>query len=129
MNLITALRSRKSRLTRASGGVFVVLWLALVMAPCAAAMNAPDFGGAGEPDCPHCPPQPCHEVQSEDCSFPDSLDVPRLSDSEQLELPALPALIPEVRALAGLSEVSYFVATPPVRAGPRLHLLNVQFNE
>lgn len=129
MNLITTLRSRKNRLARAGGGMFLVLWLCLVMTPCVVAMNAMDPGGMSDPDCPHCPPKPCHEVQPEDCSYPESLDVPRPSESGQFELVALPPVVPEIKALAGLSEIPYFVAVPPVRAGPRLHLLNVQFDE
>lgn len=129
MNLITTLRNRKNRLARAGGGVFVVLWLSLVLAPCAAAMSAMDSGGMSGPDCPHCPPEPCHEVQDEECSFPDSLDVPRPGESGQFELVALPPAVPEVKTLAPLSEIPYFVATPPIRYGPRLHLKNVQFDE
>lgn len=129
MSLINTLRSRRNRVARAGGGVFMVLWLCLVMAPCAAAMNALEAGGMGDPDCPHCPPQPCHEVEAEDCSYPDSLDAPRLGESGKLELAALPAFVPEVQAFAGLPEIPYFVAVPPIRGGPRLHLKNVQFNE
>jgi len=105
----------------------VLLWLSFVAAPCAMAMQV----GGTDPEhrCPHCPPAPCHEVQPDDCDSPERLDSPRLADKTQsLDLLNLRPMLHAVPQPAKVARASPR-ALPPVRAGPRAHLIHVQFNE
>lgn len=127
MNVLHRIRCCSGTLSRVNLALFVLVWLSIVIAPCAMAMQA----GAKAPvhDCPHCPPNPCHEAAPEDCDTPDSLDSLRIIEKSEAI-----ALLPP-RAF----EPVYFVSTarvqqapvnlPPVRAGPRPHLVHAQFNE
>lgn len=123
MNLLARFRTRASRLASVSTGLFVVFWLALVAAPCAMAMMAPDTGHV----CPHCLPEPCHEVAAHDCDAPDLLDALRFGEQAKtmaLAPPPAIATVPAIRgATVGVTSHSHS------RAGPRPHLLHVQFNE
>lgn len=124
MNLIRRIRSNERRLASAGGTAFLLLWLSLAAAPCALAMVAADTGH----DCPHCPPAPCHEMQSDDCAYPESLDVPRAGDEIKLLFVALPS------AYAGSFQAGpvrpQAVRNPSIiHAGPRTHLLFQRFDE
>jgi len=127
MNILQRIRRRSGTLARFNIALFGLVWLSIVAAPCAMAMQAGLT--AAEHDCPHCPPRPCHEVASDDCDAPDALESPRLADKTHapdllnLKSPLLaaePSTRPTVVAPRSL---------PPARAGPRAHLVHVQFNE
>jgi len=80
-------------------------------------------------DCPHCPPQPCHEMEPQDCDAPDSLDSLRAVDkTETIDLLPPQAVAPALFDAADPTHAA-IVSLPPVRAGPRPHLVNAQFNE
>lgn len=127
MNLLHHIRRRSGTLSRVNLALFVLVWLSVVAAPCAMAMQA----GASAPEhaCPHCPPKPCDDVAPQDCDTPDSLDSLRVIDKVQAI-----ALLPP-RAFEPVLFVSTARAQPapsflpPVRAGPRPHLVHAQFNE
>ena len=127
MNIMHRIRRSSSTLSRVNLALFVLVWLSMVVAPCAMAMQA----GATMPehDCAHCPPQPCDEVAPQDCDAPDSLDSPRLSD--KTNLPDLLVLRPVEHAIEPSTQPAIVSprALPPVRAGPRAHLVHAQFNE
>ncbi|MBS3744860.1 MAG: hypothetical protein KGY48_10955 [Wenzhouxiangellaceae bacterium] len=127
MNILHRIRRCSGTLARVNTALFVLVWLSIVVAPCAMAMQA----GVSAPDhdCPHCPPRPCHEVAPEDCDAPDSLDSPRLAEkTNALELlhlrPVAHVIEPSAQPV-----IAFPRALPPVRAGPRAHLVHVQFNE
>jgi hypothetical protein len=128
MNLIAHLRNSGNRLARAGGVLFVLVWLGLVVAPCVSAMHR-ELPAVADHDCPHCPPQPCHEVQDTDCDYSDLLDAPRAGESFQFQFAILPADILDMPAESGTTSVAPVHILPPARAGPRIHLLNAQFNE
>jgi len=114
-------------LARANAALFVLVWLSIVIAPCAMAMQA--GVSAPEHDCPHCPPEPCREVAPEDCDAPESLDSPRLGDkTSSLDLPHPGPVVHAIGPSVQPAIVSPH-PLPPVRAGPRAHLVHVQFNE
>lgn len=126
MNAMHRIRRRSDRLAQLSAGLFVLVWLSLAAAPCVMAMElqqAPDH------DCPHCPPAPCHEVAPDDCDEPDSLDGLRAGDSTPSVLAPPPATIPADAAPRRIATQHASRRQPPARAGPRPHLVNVQFNE
>ncbi len=124
MSLISKIRDRLPRLARASGALFVVFWIGLAAAPCALAMLVPETGH----DCPHCPPVPCHEVQSDDCDYSESLDAPRASEKSPLEI--LAVLPSDLETTPGRPIYAVAIAVPPpARAGPRLHLVHTRFDE
>ena len=108
--------------------LFALVWSLVVATPCAMAMqSAPAAETAHE--CPHCPPEPCHQVQPDDCDDGDWLDAPRLSEQsgQWLAPPAVAGwTIVEPRRT---THERFPYDSPPVRAGPRAHLLNAQFNE
>ena len=127
MSAMHRIRRHARFLARANLALFVLVWLSIVIAPCAMAMQAAI--PAPEHDCPHCPPKPCHEVEPDDCDAPDSLDSPRLADkTNSLDLLHLR---PVLRAIEPSTQTTpVFLRTlPPVRAGPRAHLVHAQFNE
>lgn len=127
MNLLHRFRQYTAAFARANLALFALVWLSIVVAPCATAMQA----GAATPkhDCPHCPPKPCHEVAPDDCDMPESLDSPRLADKTSgLDLLHLRPILHEIKASA-LPTVVTPRKRPPVRAGPRAHLVHAQFNE
>jgi hypothetical protein len=127
MNVLHRIRRKSGTLSRVNLALFVLVWLSIAFAPCAMAMQA----GATMPehDCPLCPPDPCQEVAPEDCDAPDSLDSPQLAEKTQsLDLLVLKHVsqVPEPPAR---HSVVAFRTSPPVRAGPREHLIHAQFNE
>lgn len=127
MNVLHRIRRCSGTLARVNAALFVLVWLSIVVAPCAMAMQA--GVSAPEHECPHCPPRPCHEVAPEDCDAPDSLDSPRLADkTNALELLQLRPVADVVEPSAQ-PVIASPRALPPVRAGPRAHLVHAQFNE
>ena len=105
--------------------LFALVWPSILATPCAMPMLAES--GSAHP-CPPCPPQPCDEVAPGECG------------AQALE-PLLPLDKTPLLALPGpASQVPAFVLVsaepdaPPrdgslIRAGPRAHLVHVQFNE
>lgn len=125
MNPLARLRTHTARWGGVAGVAFLAAWLGLVVAPCAMAMDLP--APADAHDCPHCPPQPCHEAAGTDCDPPDSLDAPRAGD-DRPALALLPA-VPVVAAADAAVRTSIRSLSPPARAGPRLHLIHTRFDE
>lgn len=127
MNALHHIRRRSGALSRINLALFALVWLSIVVAPCAMAMqaNIP----APEHDCPHCPPQPCHETAPQDCDAPDSLDSLRLVDKTETIALLPPQTVAPVLFDAADTTPAAIVSLPPVRAGPRPHLVNAQFNE
>lgn len=128
MTTLHRIRKHRQGLARLHLALFALVWVSLFSTTCALAMELEAAQGHHH-DCPHCPPRPCHEVQPEECKAPDSLDSPRLSESSsQCMAPAAATSAPteiRIRDPQALAVVDH----PPARAGPRAHLLHVQFNE
>lgn len=118
-------RKLASRLGRFNLALFALLWFSVVAPPCAMAM-------APQPDPArqhlHCPPQACDEVAPGDCDAPGLEPLPAPDKTPWFALPA-----PTVQAPASASTSTGLEVTPrgrpPVRAGPRVHLVHAQFNE
>lgn len=125
MSLIGRIRNRTARLASVSGAAFLVAWLALAAAPCALAMLAEDTGHI----CPQSPPAPCQEVWLNECDQADSFEVPRVGETTQFEFFAPPAAVLSDTPITSRLESALFAERPPIRAGPRPHLLHSQFNE
>lgn len=124
--MIHRIRKYSATLARLNAGLFFVVWMATVIAPCAMAMQ--QGNGQDNHDCPHCPPPPCHELEPEQCDEPDPLELPRFAENVKSFGP--PSIVPAWTTTA--STVAYpptARARPPVRAGPRVHLLHAQFDE
>ncbi len=78
--------------------------------------------------CPHCPPQPCDEVAPGDCRVPSLDPLLPLDKTPLAALPVPAAQVPVfVLVSAGLDVMP--CGGPLIRAGPRVHLVHVQFNE
>jgi hypothetical protein len=74
------LRRHLPRLARAHAVLFLVLWAVVVATPCVMAMQAEPAPMAGH-DCPHCPPEPCHDrAVPTDCDHADPADRTRSVD-------------------------------------------------
>ncbi|MDT8437871.1 MAG: hypothetical protein RQ729_02540 [Wenzhouxiangellaceae bacterium] len=128
MSMLHCIRTRAAGLARLHLALFALVWLSIVAAPCAMAMQL-DAAVDHAHSCPHCPPKPCHEVQPDDCDEPDSLDSLRLAESSAQSL-APPVSTPPAAADARRTHHAVaYVGAPPVRDGPRAHLINAQFNE
>ena len=127
MNVLHRIRRNSGRLARVNLALFALVWLSIVVAPCAMALQA----GAqmSEHDCPHCPPRPCHEVTPQDCDETDSLDSLRVVDKTETTAILPPRALEPAPADAADASHGAIAQLPPVRAGPRPHLLNAQFNE
>ncbi len=120
-----AARKLASRLGRVNPALFALVWLAVVATPCAMPM-APEPGAVHT--CSHCPPQPCHEVAPGDCSDPSLEPLLPLDKTPLAALPGPVAQVPVfVLVSAGLDVMPR--RGPLIRAGPRVHLVHVQFNE
>lgn len=127
MNVLHRTRRLSGTLSRVNLALFVLIWLSIVVAPCAMAMQA--GAKAPEHDCPHCPPNPCHEEVSEDCDAPDTLDSLLVVEKAQT-IALLPPRTFEPVLFDSADHVEpLHVQLPPVRAGPRPHLVHAQFNE
>ncbi|MDT8450955.1 MAG: hypothetical protein RQ847_12370 [Wenzhouxiangellaceae bacterium] len=127
MSAMHAIRRHSSQLARVNLALFGLIWLSIVVAPCAMAMQVEP--AAGEMVCPHCPPPPCHDVAPDDCSDLDSLDALRLAEQVKTLSFALPAAAPETHVATARAPSVHFAELPPARAGPRAHLVHQQFNE
>lgn len=127
MNILHRIRCFSGTLSRVNLALFVLVWLSIVIAPCAMAMQA----GAAPPehDCPHCPPNPCAEVAPQDCEEPDSLDSLRIVENAQAIALLPPRAFEPVLFVSTARIQQAPVNLPPVRAGPRPHLVHSQFNE
>lgn len=126
--ILHRIRRNARILARIHLALFALVWLSLAVVPCALAM---ELGNAQAHDhvCPHCPPRPCHEVQPDECQAPDSLDSPRMAEhSVQSLAPPAEAVRVKINSQREQSQ-QRFSDTPPARAGPRAHLLHLQFNE
>ena len=120
------MRRRSRNLGRLGLGTFVLVWLSIVTAPCVAMISMDD---CADHDCPHCPPTLCHEPEPASCEAPEALDSLRAGDVSPVVLAPLPAA-PTMPVLASLDSGGLeFPPQPPARAGPRAHLIHVQFNE
>lgn len=71
MNSLATLRQRQIPWARRVLGLFVVVWLNLVLQPCAMAMGAVE-----DHDCPHCPPSHARQHDGHDMSSEASRDMP-----------------------------------------------------
>lgn len=106
---------------------FCAIVILVATTPCAMALaDIPD--SANIHDCPHCPPEPCHEDGStDDCDTLNPADKPR-SDSG-----ADNAAVMSNAGIALRERVPRLqtgpIGPPPARDGPRRHLILVTFNE
>lgn len=128
MNALHRIRRCSGTLARVNAALFALVWLAFVATPCVMAMQQAEPPEA-EHVCPHCLPEPCHEVAAQDCDAPDLLDALRFGDQAKTMALAPPpaasvAMVPTIRAATPA-----ITSHPPSRAGPRPHLLHAQFNE
>ena len=115
-------------LGRFHAALFVLLWATMVATPCVMAVQVEPEPMAAH-DCPHCPPQPCHEQASPtDCDESEPADRLRSVDTSPLAI-ALPAHSPIPQG----TEIDARAAPPAAHArsrdGPRPHLLHVRFDE
>ncbi|MGB0514979.1 MAG: hypothetical protein ACPGJE_09085 [Wenzhouxiangellaceae bacterium] len=127
MIMLHRIRQKSQRLARVNLALFALVWLSIVVAPCAMAteINVP----APVHDCPHCPPQPCHELEPQDCDPSDALDSLPLMDKAETNALSPAQAMTTVRFDSADAMNAAIVSLPPVRAGPRPHLVNAQFNE
>ena len=126
--ILHTIRRNLPRLGRFHAALFVLLWATMVASPCVMAMQ-----GEVEPiaahDCPHCPPEPCHETTAPaDCDQPDPADRLRSADTSP-QLLTLPTDASEVLAPEPTAGPAPPYASAHSRDGPRRHLLHVRFNE
>ncbi len=115
-------------LGRFHAALFVLLWATMVATPCVMAVQVEPEPMAAH-DCPHCPPQPCHEQASPtDCDETEPADRLRSIDTTQFSI-AVPVEAP----VAPPDELDARAAPPAAQArsrdGPRPHLLHVRFDE
>lgn len=126
MSLLFRIRRSAATLARVNLALFALVWLSVVVAPCTMAMDLPaEMPGH---DCPHCPPEACAEVAAQECDSPDLLaPLPSMDKVGAIAPPPRVFTIP----LPGSKVLPQPVpdAMPPARAGPRAHLIHVQFNE
>lgn len=135
-----------------SAAGYLLLWLALVLSPCLMAMtpltavdNAAigshvgmhaDTWSAAQPepaahDCEHCPPVVCDLAQADvlvsNCDSVNTMlqTTSPLDDLEQ----ASSAVFEFTFAQQPRFNPPHYPDRPPLRAGPRRHLLHLQFNE
>jgi len=126
--ILHRLRRNLPRLARVHAALFVVLWATVVATPCVMAMQAEPPAMAGH-DCPHCPPQPCHDLAiSPDCDHADPADRTRSVDPGQFVV-ALPYEPVDVEPGWLRSRDGPLPLSVSARAGPRPHLLHVRFDE
>lgn len=126
MSAMDFIRRHVSKLARINAALFGLIWLAIVAAPCVMAMQIESAAGHV---CPYCPPPPCHEVSPDDCDQPDGLDGLRAGEqlkSFELAPPAAPGITLDATSHSAPAPLFH---TPPGRAGPRLHLLQLRFIE
>ena len=128
--MISSIRQHLSRTARFSLGLFVVLWIGMVIAPCAMAHVESDSGPHdSHHDCPHCPPKPCHQkAEPVDCDDLEPADRLRSLDSSQFvallsdDAPVALDDWPD-RSLGSMR------SNQQARDGPRPHLIFQRFKE
>jgi len=119
-----------TRTARLSLGLFVVLWIGMVIAPCAMAHVGSDSAPQdSHHDCPHCPPKPCHQkAEPVDCDDTEPADRLRSLDSGQFV-----ALLSDETASAMDDwpdrSLGSMPSTVQARDGPRTHLIFQRFKE
>jgi len=99
----------------------------VVTAPCAMALVDIQDAASGH-DCPHCPPEPCHDDGgANECDSFKPADKPRNDSGADS-----PAMLPPVGFVVHERPPRLHTAAigpPPARDGPRRHLILVTFNE
>jgi len=141
MNL---LRRHQSRLAASAAALYLLLWLALMLSPCLMAIPslpavdhhadtpaATTTPAPAEHDCEHCPPVQCDLIQADvlasDC---DSVNAALQAASPLYDVePAAADNFSFILAQAPQFKHPYPYYQPPLRAGPRRHLLFQHFNE
>jgi len=148
------LRQHQPRLAAAAAFSYLLLWLALMMSPCLMAVQAPvaadrhadmqhgtamqsqhktspHASTATEHACRHCPPVACDLAEADaltaDC---DSVNVllQALSLQEEVD-PGIGSSHGLAMASPSTFKPACHSQPPPLRAGPRRHLLHLHFNE
>jgi len=138
------LRRHQQLFSACSAGGYLLLWLTLVLSPCLMAMPslpavdhhagmpaATTSSAPAEHRCEHCPPVQCDLIQADvlasDC---DSVNAVLQATSPLDDVDPAPAdNFSFVLAQAPQFKHPYLYYQPPLRAGPRRHLLFQQFNE
>jgi len=143
---MTVLRQHLSGLAAAAACSHLLLWLALALSPCLMAMPSmaldahhADPGQVDivmgssdmDHDCGHCPPVACDQVRadllSHDCDSIQTL-IPPGSPLDDLDAAAISDFTLAVTPATTVQSNSAHYS-PPLRAGPRRHLLHLKFNE
>lgn len=66
MTPFATIRNRRSSMARRAFGAFVVVWLNLILQPCAMAIGS-------EPDCPNCPPSHTPHIDGHEMATSDTV--------------------------------------------------------
>ena len=107
---------------------FCAVMILAATTPCAMAVDLPS-GTEIKHDCPHCPPQPCHDASTDpDCDGLNPADKPR-NDSGGDVVAAVAAHMSGATLPRPARAQAPAVGPPPVRDGPRRHLILATFNE
>jgi hypothetical protein len=140
------LRHHQPQLAAGAAFGYLLLWLALMMSPCLMAMQSSVAVDShadmqhepsrlaskpAEHACRHCPPVACDlaeaDALSADC---DSVNVLLQALSLQDEIDPGPGSSYDLAmVLRSTFKPAYHSHPPPLRAGPRRHLLHLHFNE
>ncbi len=138
------LRRHQQCMAACSAGGYLLLWLTLVLSPCLMAMPSlpavdshtdrhtlTTTSAPAEHACEHCPPVQCDLIQADvltsDCDLVNAV-LQATSPLDDVE-PAAADDFSFVLAQASQFKHPYHHYQPPLRAGPRRHLLFQQFNE
>ena len=142
---MTVLRQHLSGLAAAAACSHLLLWLALALSPCLMAMPsiaAAHHADGGQVDiamassdmdhdCGHCPPVACDQIRadllSHDCDSIQSLVAPG-SPQDDIDANAVSDFTLAVTPATTVQSNSAHYS-PPLRDGPRRHLLHLKFNE
>lgn len=145
MTLMRALRCHVPTTPLRRAAVVAFAWLALLAPPCVMGLSgeaashevAPTLmegaghhaGSTAEPhDCPHCPPASLSATDCGDCRQTDAVKPPRPDNAP--DHPALSHRAPDVTVPAAPPAFTPAAhQPPPIRGGPRLHLLHAHFDE
>ncbi len=138
------LRRHQQRMAACSAGGYLMLWLTLVFSPCLMAMPSlpavdhhagmpagTTTSAPAEHRCEHCPPVQCEltlaDVLTSDCDSVNAVlqATSPLDDAEQATADNSSLVLTQ----APQFKHPYPYYQPPLRAGPRRHLLFQQFNE
>lgn len=127
IGVLRQFRNRAGLLARVNLALFALVWISAVAAPCAMAMHV-EPADSGALECPHCPPRPCHEFAPDDCDLPDLESLIAVEKTLSTALIVAPIHAAAVFPPATTRTMPATRGNAP-RAGPRAHLLHVQFNE